>query len=168
VEVSNKSSTCADVALTIISRKSSSASWEAKISISSDSSGLRIHASENVRPVFTNNRVEGVTTQIDEDAHKLLSDHLPSTIDFKDIASDLQEMLQGMWKYGYAGLREYPLRSPVFTRNGDLIIQMLSQDTGAARAGAGAAAQAMQGGGVEGLRVQLGDATLRPNSREYP
>lgn len=46
-------------------------------------------------------------------------------IDLKVFAQELQEMLQGTWKYGCAGLYEYSLRSPIFTREGELVMRLL-------------------------------------------
>lgn len=70
---------------------------------------------------------------LNSDVEKLLRDELPKKIDLQPIAKELQDMLQGTWKYGFAGLYEYPLRSPIFTREGELAMQLLPQEVAPVR-----------------------------------
>lgn len=53
-----------------------------------------------------------------------LKQHLPKIINVEGVLSDLRQLLEGSWKWAAAGLGTYTLASPVFTRTGDLILQL--------------------------------------------
>ena len=114
-----------------------SAKWDAYLRIYSRPGGLNIEISKSIVPVFNTVELEGnfTTARYNPDVSALLGEQLPKAIALKHIAAELQDMLQGSWKFGYAGLYQYSLGSPVFTHKGDLVIQLLPQDSDPVRAG---------------------------------
>ncbi|KAJ7710708.1 hypothetical protein B0H17DRAFT_1223880 [Mycena rosella] len=100
--------------------KKTSAKWSASIAVHSRADGLHIEVvSES--PVFADVESEGECTMDVQDEHMK---HLPSEIDLQDTLRDLKALLQGTWEYSYPGMGAYALSSPVFTRNGDLILEL--------------------------------------------
>ncbi|KAL0952771.1 hypothetical protein HGRIS_006999 [Hohenbuehelia grisea] len=103
--------------------KRSSAKWSATIHVYSERTGLRVAITEDIKPVFDKTESEG---NWHIDTHKMLEDHLPRLIDIKELVHDLKSIFEGAWEYSFAGLQTYNLGSPVFTKNGDLIVQLRS------------------------------------------
>jgi len=99
--------------------KRSSAKWSVKIHVNSEPSGLRVVVADQVQPVFE--KTEG---KWDLDPRTLLEEHLPRIVDIKEIVQELKEVFEGAWEYSWAGLKTYSLSSPVFTPNGDLVVQL--------------------------------------------
>ena len=95
----------------------------------SEPTGLSIQVSESIVPVFSVTELEGNFTMAPDntDVYALLREQLPLSIALQDIAGKLQDLLQGTWKYGSAGLHKYILQNPVFTRSGDLVVELLPQ-----------------------------------------
>jgi hypothetical protein len=71
--------------------------------------------------MFEQNEAEG---KWHIDTHKLLQENLPRVVDVKEVLAELKQVFEGAWKYCSAGLHTYNLASPVFTQNGDLIVQL--------------------------------------------
>lgn len=105
--------------------KKSSASWSANLCIYSRSNGLQIEVTGNTAPVFSDLHSEG---ECSIDVRGLHAQHLPKTVDFCDILDELKTILQGTWEYSSPGHFAYALSNPVFTINGDLILQLGSYD----------------------------------------
>ncbi|KAF7366819.1 hypothetical protein MSAN_00940200 [Mycena sanguinolenta] len=101
--------------------KRSSAKWSVKINVKSEVSGLRVTIAEQVHPVFDATESEG---KWDIDTHKLLEQHLPRIVDIREVVQELKQVFEGAWQYSCAGSKAYSLVSPVFTQNGDLIMQL--------------------------------------------
>ncbi|KAJ7199899.1 hypothetical protein B0H12DRAFT_1036920 [Mycena haematopus] len=101
--------------------KRSSAKWSVKINVNSEPSGLRVSIVDQVHPVFDKTEAEG---NWDIDTHKLLEEHLPRIVDIKEVVEDLKHIFEGAWVYSCAGSKTYSLVSPVFTQNGDLVVQL--------------------------------------------
>ncbi|KAF7343262.1 hypothetical protein MVEN_01758100 [Mycena venus] len=101
--------------------KRSSAKWSVKINVHSEPSGLRVAIADEVQPVFDKTESEG---KWDINTHKLLQEHLPRVVDIKEVIQELKQVFEGAWDYSCAGLKSYSLTSPVFTQNGDLIVQL--------------------------------------------
>ncbi|KAJ7027386.1 hypothetical protein C8F04DRAFT_965258 [Mycena alexandri] len=99
--------------------KRSSAKWSVKIHVNSEPSGLRVVIADQVQPVFE--KTEG---KWDLDPYTLLEEHLPRIVDIKEVVEKLKEVFEGAWEYSYTGLKPYSLTSPVFTPNGDLVMQL--------------------------------------------
>ncbi|KAJ7023254.1 hypothetical protein C8F04DRAFT_1193608 [Mycena alexandri] len=99
--------------------KRSSAKWSVKIHVNSEPSGLRVVIADQVQPVFE--KTEG---KWDLDPYTLLEEHLPRIVDMKEVVEELKEVFEGAWEYSYTGLKPCSLTSPVFTPNGDLVIQL--------------------------------------------
>ncbi len=53
-----------------------------------------------------------------------LKRHLPNVINIDAVLSELRTALEGNWHWAAAALGTYNLASPVFTKNGDLIVQL--------------------------------------------
>lgn len=62
------------------------------------------------------------------DVKAIHAQHLPKTIDFTDVLEELKSTLKGTWQYSSPGHFAYALSNPVFTVNGDLILQLGSYD----------------------------------------
>jgi hypothetical protein len=58
----------------------------------------------------------------------LLRSHLPKVIDIDAVVKELKHHLEGHWEYSFPGLLTYDLASPVFTVNGDLVLQLRPHD----------------------------------------
>jgi hypothetical protein len=61
-------------------------------------------------------------------AQELLSAHLPELVDIDGVVSELKRTLEGVWEYSFPGTLAYNLANPVFTVNGDLILQLRPHD----------------------------------------
>ncbi|KAF8183035.1 hypothetical protein K438DRAFT_1600129 [Mycena galopus ATCC 62051] len=101
--------------------KRSSAKWSVKINVNTDASGLRVTIADQVHPVFDKTESEGTW---DIDTHKLLEEHLPRIIDVREVVEELKNIFEGAWELSCAGSKTYSLMGPVFTPNGDLIVQL--------------------------------------------
>ncbi|KAF8214864.1 hypothetical protein K438DRAFT_2008968 [Mycena galopus ATCC 62051] len=101
--------------------KRSSAKWSVKMNVNTDASGLRVTLAEQVHPVFDKTESEGTW---DIDTHELLATHLPRIIDVGEVIHSLKDVFEGAWKLSCAGSKTYSLGAPVFTQNGDIIIQL--------------------------------------------
>ncbi|KAF7366869.1 hypothetical protein MSAN_00945600 [Mycena sanguinolenta] len=101
--------------------KRSSAKWSVTINVKSEISGLRVTIADQVHPVFDATESEG---KWDIDTHKLLEQHLPRIVDIREVVQELKQVFEGAWQYSCAGSKAYSLVSPVFTQNGDLIMQL--------------------------------------------
>lgn len=101
--------------------KKTSAKWSASIAVRTYADGLHIEVVGGESPVFADVETDG------ECSFDVLNEHmrqLPSEIDLRDTLSDLKALLVGTWDYSYPGMEAYALSSPVFTRNGDLIVEL--------------------------------------------
>ncbi|KAF8128338.1 hypothetical protein K438DRAFT_1948831 [Mycena galopus ATCC 62051] len=101
--------------------KRSSAKWSVKMNVNTDASGLRVTLAEQVHPVFDKTESEGTW---DIDTHELLATHLPRIIDVGEVINGLKDVFEGAWKLSCAGSKTYSLGAPMFTQNGDIIIQL--------------------------------------------
>ncbi|KAJ7258353.1 hypothetical protein B0H12DRAFT_1280739 [Mycena haematopus] len=101
--------------------KRSSAKWSVRMNVNTEPSGLRVTILDEVHPVFDKTEAEG---QWDIDTHQLLEEHLPRVVDVTEVIHDLKHVFEGAWEYSCAGSKTYTLVSPVFTPNGDLIVQL--------------------------------------------
>ncbi|KAF8125900.1 hypothetical protein K438DRAFT_2001766 [Mycena galopus ATCC 62051] len=101
--------------------KRSSAKWSVKMNVNTDASGLRVTLAEQVHPVFDKTESEGAW---DIDTHELLATHLPRIIDVGEVINGLKDVFEGAWKLSCAGSKTYSLGAPMFTQNGDIIIQL--------------------------------------------
>lgn len=106
--------------------KKTSASWSASLSIFSRPNGLQIEVTGNTKPVFSDMHAEG---ECMIDVQGLHAQHLPQLVDFEEVLEELRSILQGTWEYSSPGHHSYALSNPVFTVNGDLILQLGSYDT---------------------------------------
>lgn len=105
--------------------KKTSATWSASLFIYSRANGLQIEVTGNTSPVFA--AVQSVG-ECAIDVQNLHAQHLPKTIDFEEVLEVLKATLQGTWEYSSPGHFAYALSNPVFTLNGDLILQLVSYD----------------------------------------
>ncbi|KAJ7678393.1 hypothetical protein B0H17DRAFT_1139455 [Mycena rosella] len=117
--------------------KKTSAKWSASIAVHSRADGLHIEV-VGESPVFADVESEGECTMDVQDEHMK---HLPSEIDLQDTLRDLKTLLQGTWEYSYPGMGAYALSSPVFTRNGDLILELAAYSSTSTGGGVFAAAK---------------------------
>jgi hypothetical protein len=53
---------------------------------------------------------------------------MPQTVNFDRVIDELKSALQGTWEYSSPGHHSYALSNPVFTPNGDLILQLASYE----------------------------------------
>ncbi|KAF8183019.1 hypothetical protein K438DRAFT_1975274 [Mycena galopus ATCC 62051] len=101
--------------------KRSSAKWSVKVHVNTDASGLRVTIVDQVHPVFDKTEAEG---KWEIDTHKMLEEHLPRIIDIREVIGELKYIFEGAWELSCAGSKTYSLMGPVFTPNGDLIMQL--------------------------------------------
>lgn len=105
--------------------KKSAASWKASICIYSRSNGLKIEVTGSTKPVFSDIHSEGDYTV---DFGGLHSQHMPQMVNLDRVIDELKSALQGTWEYSSPGHHSYALSNPVFTPNGDLILQLASYE----------------------------------------
>ncbi|KAF7328255.1 hypothetical protein MVEN_02565400 [Mycena venus] len=101
--------------------KKTSAKWSASIEVHSRADGLHIEVVGGEMPVFADVESEGECSMDVLNAHMK---QFPSKIDLHDAIHDLKDLLQGTWDYSYPGMGAYALSSPIFTRHGDLIVEL--------------------------------------------
>ncbi|KAJ6541182.1 hypothetical protein DFH09DRAFT_1174690 [Mycena vulgaris] len=101
--------------------KKTSAKWSASLAVYSRADGLHIEVIGGEPPAFADVESDGECSIDVQDEHMR---HLPSEIDLQDTLLDLKALLQGTWDYSYPGMEAYALSNPVFTRNGDLIVEL--------------------------------------------
>ncbi|KAF7372492.1 SRCR domain-containing protein [Mycena venus] len=101
--------------------KKTSAKWSASIEVHSRADGLHIEVVGGQMPVFADVESEGECSMDVLNAHMK---QFPSKIDLHDAIHDLKDLLQGTWDYSYPGMGAYALSSPIFTRHGDLIVEL--------------------------------------------
>lgn len=104
--------------------QTSRATWSTVIRAHSEWNGLRIDISSST-PVFDETEMTGNWSV---NARDLLSTHLPSVIDIKEVLHQLKVVLEGTWDYAFPGLLAYNFGNPVFTVDGDLIVQLRVHD----------------------------------------
>ncbi|KAJ7651380.1 hypothetical protein FB45DRAFT_820896 [Roridomyces roridus] len=101
--------------------KTTSAKWSVGIEVHTANGGLRIQVVASTPPNFSNVASEGVCPMEIQEEHMR---QFPSEIDLEDTVNDLTSLLQGSWDYSYPGLEAYALANPVFTRSGDLVVEL--------------------------------------------
>ncbi|KAJ7611201.1 hypothetical protein FB45DRAFT_1037536 [Roridomyces roridus] len=101
--------------------KTTSAKWSVGIEVHTANGGLRIQVVASTPPNFSNVASEGVCPSDVQEEHMR---QFPSEIDLEDTVNDLTSLLQGAWDYSYPGLEAYALANPVFTRSGDLVVEL--------------------------------------------
>ncbi|KAJ7210092.1 hypothetical protein GGX14DRAFT_451427 [Mycena pura] len=101
--------------------KKTCAKWSAVIAFHSRADGLHIEVVGGEQPVFTEIESDGECPIDVKAEHRK---HLPAKIDLQDILLDLRALLQGPWEYSYPGMEAYALSNPVFTHDGDLIMDL--------------------------------------------
>jgi hypothetical protein len=102
-----------------------SAKWSANIQVYSEWNGLRVSVNGPPKMVFDRPESTGVWSL---NAYDLLSAHLPELVDIDNVVSELKRTLEGVWEYSFPGTLAYNLANPVFTVNGDLILQLRPHD----------------------------------------
>ncbi|KAK7694301.1 hypothetical protein QCA50_001483 [Cerrena zonata] len=101
--------------------KSTSAKWSASIIIHSRASGLTVEVSGQTHPVFADEDCDG---HCDIDVSALHAKHLPRNVNLGHVLESLKRTLEGGWEFAAPGGESYGLTNPVFTRQGDLIVQL--------------------------------------------
>lgn len=111
--------------LTDIFSKTSKASWQASICISSRSNGLHIEVKGSTKPTFSDVHAEG---DYAIDFESLHAQHMPELINLDRVIDELKSTLQGTWEYSAPGHFSYSLSNPAFTPTGDLVVQLASYE----------------------------------------
>ncbi|KAJ8469927.1 hypothetical protein ONZ45_g16724 [Pleurotus djamor] len=101
--------------------KKTVAKWSAIIRLVTTPNGLVVSVLAKPCPVFERTQTTGAWT-IDTEA--MLRKYLPDIVDIEGVLLELKSSLEGFWTWCSAGLATYDLASPVFTKNGDLIVQL--------------------------------------------
>lgn len=120
--ISSSSRTCTHVRCS----KKTTANWEVTISVYTKPHGLYVDTSILTHPQPKEADLEGVC---DIDIVQLHKEHL-QLINFHDIVHDLNDLLAGAWQFASSSRHRYALASPVFTRQGDLLVQLVELKTG--------------------------------------
>ncbi|KAF7427988.1 hypothetical protein PC9H_007206 [Pleurotus ostreatus] len=102
--------------------KETKATWSAVIVAKTDAAGLHISLRQPVLPVFDYSESVEVWSSFNTDVE--LKRHLPNVINIDAVLSELRTALEGDWRWAAAALGTYNLASPVFTKNGDLVVQL--------------------------------------------
>ncbi|EMD31462.1 hypothetical protein CERSUDRAFT_69274 [Gelatoporia subvermispora B] len=105
----------------------SSAKWNASLDVTSEQSGLKVHAPVSKIPQFEMAKIEGENPasvfKFCENPEKLLRKHLPPEIDLGPMVQELKAF-EGGWRTFYAGASLFTLANPVFNANGDLLFEL--------------------------------------------
>ncbi|CAL1696314.1 unnamed protein product [Somion occarium] len=101
--------------------KRTSAKWSASIFIYSRAGGLAVEVSGQIKPVFSEEESEG---QCAIDVSGLHSKYLPYIVHLDEVLESLKSTLEGGWEFAAPGGECYALTNPVFTRKGDLVVQL--------------------------------------------
>ena len=101
--------------------KQTTATWSNTVRIVSDSKGLIVEFSGQIKPAFFPVVSEGQATIDIASLHKK---HLPQTIDVHEILSGLKQLLEGQWGFSALGLQRVFVASPIITRAGGFIMQL--------------------------------------------
>ncbi|KAJ7738254.1 hypothetical protein DFH07DRAFT_1064579 [Mycena maculata] len=101
--------------------KKTSAKWSASIAVYSRANGLHIEVVGAESPEFADIESHGECPTGVQEEHRRM---FPSKIDLQDTLLSLKALLQGTWDYSYPGMEAYTLLNPVFTRHGDLIVEL--------------------------------------------
>ena len=105
-----------------------SASWDVAIVVNTRPIGIHVSATVTKEPIVQVTTTEGASGV---DIKTLHSKNL-NIIDFKDIEKELNVLLAGAWQYSSSSRQSYALANPVFTRAGDLIVQLIDPKKGPA------------------------------------
>lgn len=98
-----------------------SATWSISITVKSKRDGLHIEVSDNAAPVFGRLEHEG---DCGIDLEALHKSYLPSHIEVTEVIRSLQSVLEGAWEYSSPGGIAYCPSNPIFTVNGDVLMQL--------------------------------------------
>ncbi|KAH8110420.1 hypothetical protein DFH11DRAFT_1803752 [Phellopilus nigrolimitatus] len=148
------------------------ATWSAGIVLASSASGLQVHLSPaHIAPHFRSSHstspagAPGHATQAQAFAH--LQAEFPRSLDFSALVGALRGTLEGTWGGVHARAYELVLAHPVFTRRGDLLLELAVR--GAASASVGAthstalhgrpSVASLNGATAVGMHGQNGNAT---------
>ncbi|THH00496.1 hypothetical protein EW145_g7068 [Phellinidium pouzarii] len=109
-----------------------SATWSANIILISIGSGLQVNLSpSHIVPHFTSPPFTNVSDQGHEHGHATLEkafyhlkNQFPASIDFAPLVGALKDGLEGAWAGAHVSAHELCMRRPVFTRRGDLLLEL--------------------------------------------
>ncbi len=83
--------------------------------------GLVVNVVTSSAPKFVEATPEGICSVNVLDLHK----RYLGSIDLSDIERSLKHVLSGSWEYAASSRTRYALSQPVFTRNGDIVMQLV-------------------------------------------
>ncbi|KAL4248925.1 hypothetical protein ABKN59_007566 [Abortiporus biennis] len=102
----------------------STAEWCNTVSISAQSTGLKVESVGTGVPTFHKIKVEGTTSPaLFTDPLTLLKNQLPAKIDMAQIVHEFK-IFEGAWHGCFPGMSAYALGRPVFNNHGDILCEL--------------------------------------------
>lgn len=132
MEVSLRQTTCN---LTAYSKRSSSkktvASWNATVTISSRHDGLHVSMTPHVSPVVEEGGYNTENVYFPFNVQALHRDRFPDNqTALQDLLPRLKGALEGPWAHSTFSMHKFSFANPVFTRNGDFVLEIYPYDHG--------------------------------------
>ena len=95
--------------------------WELRVVVQSKAHGLSVVAESVSAPSSKEVAVEGSCAI---DVARVHTKKM-AAIDFRKIEGELNGLLAGAWQFSSSSRHRYALANPVFTRQGDMVVQLI-------------------------------------------